>query len=174
MEKIGQFTRSGRKRHSGRSLACRGAPTKKEKTSMSQVERFVTEGSEKADGMAKAGAMLDEGWDGRSKSRNYAAGKRGGVCSIAVCAQLPLPGRRMEGLRRAQTDAERKVDCCGQEKGGNKASDGVVCDSKQVSVHEMWMRQHVHEDARNMYRTEILGQEFCEDGANDMWVDMIW
>ena len=36
--------------------------TKKEKTHMSQFERFVTEGDEKADELAKAGAMLDEGF----------------------------------------------------------------------------------------------------------------
>ena len=36
--------------------------TKKEKKHMSQFERFVTEGNEKADELAKAGAMLDEGF----------------------------------------------------------------------------------------------------------------
>ena len=35
--------------------------TKKEKKEMSQFERFATEGNEKADKLAKAGAMLDEG-----------------------------------------------------------------------------------------------------------------
>ena len=35
--------------------------TKKEKKHMSQFERFVTEGDEKADELAKAGAILDEG-----------------------------------------------------------------------------------------------------------------
>ena len=34
--------------------------TKKEKKNMSQFERFVTEGNEKADELAKAGAMLDK------------------------------------------------------------------------------------------------------------------
>ena len=34
----------------------------------------------------------------KQKSRNYAAGKRRGVCSTAVCGQLPLPGRTMERL----------------------------------------------------------------------------
>ena len=61
---------------------------------MSQFERFVTEGNEKADELAKAGARIN----GRSKSRNYAAGKRRGVCSTAVCGQLPLPGGTMERL----------------------------------------------------------------------------
>ena len=36
--------------------------TKKEKEHMSQFEKFVTEGNEKADEWAKAGAMLDEGF----------------------------------------------------------------------------------------------------------------
>ena len=34
---------------------------KKEKKDLSQYEKFVTEGKEKADELAKAGAMLDEG-----------------------------------------------------------------------------------------------------------------
>ena len=34
----------------------------------------------------------------KQKSRNYAARKRRGVCSTAVCGQLPLPGRTMERL----------------------------------------------------------------------------
>ena len=42
--------------------------TKKEKEKMAQLERFVTEGNEKADELAKAGAMLDEGFFGRSES----------------------------------------------------------------------------------------------------------
>ena len=36
--------------------------TKKEKENMTEIERFVTEGNEKADELAKAGAMLDEGF----------------------------------------------------------------------------------------------------------------
>ena len=35
--------------------------TKKDKEHMSQFERFVAEGNEKADELARAGAMLDEG-----------------------------------------------------------------------------------------------------------------
>ena len=35
--------------------------TKKDNKGMSHFEKFVTEGTEKADELAKAGAMLDEG-----------------------------------------------------------------------------------------------------------------
>ena len=36
--------------------------TKKEKQKMTQFERFVTEGNEKANELAKAGAMMNEGF----------------------------------------------------------------------------------------------------------------
>ena len=42
--------------------------TKKGKKHMSQFERFVTEGDEKADELAKAGAMLDEGFMAESRA----------------------------------------------------------------------------------------------------------
>ena len=42
--------------------------TKKEEEKMTQFERFVTEGNEKADELAKAGAMLDARLYGRSES----------------------------------------------------------------------------------------------------------
>ena len=45
--------------HSGGSGACQGAPHKKGK-GVSHVEKFVTEGNEKADELAKAGGLLDE------------------------------------------------------------------------------------------------------------------
>ena len=72
--------------------------TKKEKTDMSHFEKFVTEGNEKADELAKRRSI--DGWRvyGVSKTRSYAAGKRGGVRSLAVCSQLPLRGGGREGL----------------------------------------------------------------------------
>ena len=42
--------------------------TKKGKKNMSQFERFVTDGHEKADELAKAGAMLDEGFMAEAKA----------------------------------------------------------------------------------------------------------
>ena len=41
--------------------------TKKEKEKMAKIERFATEGHEKVDELAKAGAMLDEGFMASSK-----------------------------------------------------------------------------------------------------------
>ena len=36
--------------------------------------------------------------------------------------------------------------------------------SKRISVQEIWKRQQVHEDVRNMYRTDIFGKTFGKMG----------
>ena len=74
--------------------------TKKEKKEMSHFEKFVTEGNEKADELAKKKkqSMLDEGFYSGSKSKDSPAGPRRGVCRLAVRSQLSLFGGRMEGL----------------------------------------------------------------------------
>ena len=43
--------------------------TKKDKKDMSQFEKFVAEGSEKADELAKAGAMSDGGFMARARAQ---------------------------------------------------------------------------------------------------------
>ena len=52
--------------------------TKKEKTEMSHFEKFVTEGNEKTDELAKAGALLDEGFvaEARAKTMQQECEKR--------------------------------------------------------------------------------------------------
>ena len=60
---------------------------------MSQFEKFVAEGNEKADELVKAGAMLDEGFMADS-----AATERRSVRSLAVRSQLSLLGGGMERL----------------------------------------------------------------------------
>ena len=48
--------------------------TKKEKKEMSHFGTFVTEGNEKADALAKEGAMLDEGFMTEARAKTIAAG----------------------------------------------------------------------------------------------------
>ena len=60
--------------------------TKKEKEKMTKIERFVTEGNEKADELAKAGAMLDKGLMTEVRAvAMHEAGERGSVRSFAIC-----------------------------------------------------------------------------------------
>ena len=95
---LGRTTWSGRKVHTLVEVEHVGTPHEERKKDMSHFEKFITEGNEKADELAKrrgiAGQRVHEG----SKSGNFAPGKRGGVRSHAVCGQLPLLSRTMEGL----------------------------------------------------------------------------
>ena len=83
--------------------------------------------------------------------------------ALAVCSHLSLLSGRMEGLRGAQANAERKVDFLGPEK-GYETSNGVVSGSQQVSMREVWKRQQIHEEAKKMHRTQIFVKHFWEIG----------
>ena len=63
------------------------------KKEMSQFEKFVAEGNEKADELVKAGAMLDEGFMADSAARERRSARR-----LAVRSQLSLLGGGMERL----------------------------------------------------------------------------
>ena len=71
--------------------------TKKENEKMTNIERFVTEGSAKADALAKAGATLDEGFVAEVRAVTMKQ-ERGRGCSLAMCSQLPLFSGGMERL----------------------------------------------------------------------------
>ena len=64
--------------------------TEKETQQLSLFEKFFTEGNEKADELAKEGAMLDGGVVAQARARTGPAGKRRSVCSFAVCSQFSL------------------------------------------------------------------------------------
>ena len=72
--------------------------TKQEKEKMKKIEWFVTEGNGKADELAKAGAMLDEGFTAEVRADTIKQGMRGGVRIFAICSQFSLLSRTMEGL----------------------------------------------------------------------------
>ena len=62
--------------------------TKKEKREMSHFEKFVTEDNEKADDLARAGAMLDEGFTAEAGAETMQQDVR----SFAVCSYFSLLG----------------------------------------------------------------------------------
>ena len=58
--------------------------TKKEIETVTKFEMFVTEGNERADELAKAGAMLDEGFMAEARADTMKQ-EREGVRSLAIC-----------------------------------------------------------------------------------------
>ena len=79
--------------------------TKKDKKEMSQFEKFVFDGNEKADELATARAMLDGGLMAETRAKTVQRERRS-VRSLAARSQLSLFGRRMKRL----AEAERKMD----------------------------------------------------------------
>ena len=82
----------------------------------------------------------DVGWRlyDAGKSEYYPAIERRSVRSLVGCSQLSLFGGGMgEDCERLQPQPKRKLDFHGQEREGNKASNGVVCHNLQESLHEM-------------------------------------
>ena len=71
--------------------------TKKDKKDMSHFEKFVTDGTEQADELAQAGAMLDEGFVAEARANTVQQEEREkSVCSLAVRSQLSVLGGRMD------------------------------------------------------------------------------
>ena len=59
---------------------------------MSHFDKFITVGNEKADELAKEGAMLDEGVMAEARAETKQQEREDVyACSIAVCGQFPLP-----------------------------------------------------------------------------------
>ena len=97
--------------------------TKKEKENMSQFEKFVTEGNEKAHELAEAGAMLDEGFMAEARAKTMPA-KMPGKCtgpkflpkSLGKWRRRHLGGHDL--VRR--TDRQGQVIICARESMGSK------------------------------------------------------
>ena len=83
--------------------------TKKDKKEMSQFEMFVADGNEKADGLAKAGATLDEGFMAETRAKTVQQERRS-VCSFAVYGQLSLSGKLEEESRRKAQEVDYEVN----------------------------------------------------------------
>ena len=62
--------------------------TKKENKNMSQFERYITEGNEKADELAKGGAMLDEGFMAEARAETLHCSRKERRC-MQHCSMQP-------------------------------------------------------------------------------------
>ena len=71
--------------------------TTKDKKEMSCFDKFVKEGNEKANELAQAGAMLDEGFMAAARAKTVQQERRS-ACSHAVRSHLSLFGGRMDRL----------------------------------------------------------------------------
>ena len=102
--------------------------TKKENKHMSQFERFVTEGNEKADELAKAGAMLDEGFMAEARAETmqqereevyaalqYAASFHCLVEQWKDCEELrPKPNEKWVFVEKKSENIKHRTEWCAE------------------------------------------------------------
>ena len=101
--------------------------TKKEKTNMSHFEKFVIGGNEKADELAKEGAMLDDMVMAEARAKTMQQEREEVYEALQYAASFHCLVEEWKGLCRAQAEARRKVDFRGPEKRGDETSNGVWC-----------------------------------------------
>ena len=75
----------------------KSAAQRRTKKEMTQFEKFVAGGNEKADEFAKEGTMFDEGMMAQTRAKTVQRARRG-VRTLAVCSQLSLLAEGMERL----------------------------------------------------------------------------
>ena len=105
--------------------------TKKEKKNLSQFEKFLTEGNEKADELAKAGAMQDEGYMAEAKAKTmkqeteevhaalqYAASFHCLVEQRKGCEELrPKPKEKFVFVEKKSENIKHRTEWCAEANG---------------------------------------------------------
>ena len=108
--------------------------TKKDKNDMSHLERFVTEGNEKADELAKEGAMLDEGFMAEAKTKTMQQEREEVYTVLQYAASfhcLVEEGKDCEELRPKPKEKWTFVDKKREE---NETSNRKVCPGQEVPM----------------------------------------
>ena len=121
---------------------------KKEKQNMTKIERFITEGNEKADRLAKARAMLDEGFTAEARSETMKQEREEVYVAFQYAASFHCLVERNGKIVRNSGQSRKNVDFCRHEKWENEASNRVVRGSEQVPMCEVRKRKQIHENAR--------------------------
>ena len=135
--------------------------TKKEKEKMTQFEMFVTEGNGKADGLAEAGAMLDEGFMAGARAKTMQQEREEVKMALQYAASFHCLAERWKDCEELRPKPrETWIFFCAKEEREYETPNIVVCGSGQISVYEMWKRMQTHKDARKMYRIKLLVKRF--------------
>ena len=101
--------------------------TEKDKKEMTQFERsFVTDGSEKADELAKAGAMLDEGFTAQTRAKTVQQGRKEVYAALQYAASFhclvdewkdceelkPQPKEKWTCVDMKREESKQRAECC--------------------------------------------------------------
>ena len=103
---------------------------------MSHFEKFVTAGNEKADELAKAGAMLDEGFMAEARAETMQQEREEVYAALQYVASFHCLVEQWKDCESSRL-SQRKADFRGKGEREYEASNRVACESRLVSMCEM-------------------------------------
>ena len=133
----------GRKGHFGGSGTCNR--TKKEKKDVSHFEKFITEGNEKADELAKEGALLDKEFTAEARAETLQQEREDVYAAFQHAASFHCMIEEWKDCEELRPKPKGKFVFMEKMSEEYEASYRVVCGcgSGQVSMYEMWKRKQI-------------------------------
>ena len=113
---------------------------KKDKKERTHFAKFVTDGNEKVDELAKAGAMLDEGFMAQTWAKTVQREREEVYAALQYAASFHCLVEEWKDCEELKPQAKEKWTSEDKKK-GNKASNGMVRCCQPVPMHEMWNGQ---------------------------------
>ena len=134
--------------------------TKKDKKEMSHFEKFVTEGNEKADELAKAGAMLDKGFMAEARAKTVQQEREELYAALQKTASFHCLVEEWKDCEEMKPKPKEKVECRGSEKDKSKHRTEWCAEANKYRCMRCGRDSQYMEDAREMHRTKILVGRF--------------
>ena len=106
---------------------------------MTHFEKFVTECTEKADELAKEGAMPNEGFMAEARAKTMKQEREEVYVALQNAASFHCLVEEWKDCEELRPKPKEKVE--------NEASAGMVGGRKQVPMYEMQKRKQIHENA---------------------------
>ena len=97
---------------------------------MSQFEKFATEGNEKADDLAKAGAMLDEGFMAEARAKTMQQEREEVYVALQYTASFYCLVEEWKDCGELRPKRKEKWSFVDKQSGRNEASNRVECGSR--------------------------------------------
>ena len=111
------------------------------KKDISHFVWFITEGNEKADELAKEGALLDKGFTAEARTETMQQEREKVYAALQCAASFHRLVEEWKDCEELKPEPKEKWTFVDQKEGGDQTSDGMVCGSRQVSMYEMWKRK---------------------------------
>ena len=133
---------------------------RKDKGDMSQFEKFVTDGNEKADGLAKAGAMLYEGSMAETRAKTAQQEREEVYAALQYAASFHCLVEEWKDCDELKPKPKEKWNFVVEERQEARHQTEWFVEADKYRSHEIWKRQHMDENEQNMHMAKVLDKNW--------------